>query len=163
MLKPHHRSSVPISLLLHPVDEVVNLFQHVHIYSDHRFSYAKQKGYEGIVSKGGIESILRREVPPAANMFGNPYILSIQNPDTDRQHSKSRWIVQGHQDQQTHNISNNSPVLMHLSLRPIIAMAVTYFDFQLFSRDVEQAYFQSQPLDRTVYTTPPTEANRSDE
>ena len=148
-------------MLLNPVDEVVNFIPHVHNSNDHRFNINKQKEYEGIVSKRGIEYILRYEYH--ANIVGNRYVLRIKDPDTDRQRYKARYIVQGHQDEQKHNISNNSPVLMRLPLRLIIAMAVIYLDCKLFTRDVEQAYFQGKTLDRPVHTTLPLVANISDE
>lgn len=52
---------------------------------------------------------------------------------------------------------------MQLSLRVITSMSVNYFDFKLFTRDVNQYYFQSEPLYHPFYKTPPPEENLSDE
>lgn len=48
--------------------------------------------------------------------------------------------------------------MMKMIYRLILAMASTFFYSSIWTRDVEQAYMQSEKLKRDVFTTPPPEA-----
>lgn len=50
-------------------------------------------------------------------------------------------------------------MLMRMSLRIILSLTVTFFSCKLLLRDVEQAFMQSKPLPRNVFTEAPREAN----
>lgn len=129
--------------------------------NDPRFTTAKQAEYDGIVAKGGVKPVLRSELPRTPNFIGNRYVLGIKEPGTDYQRFKARWILQGHTDMERFNIASNSPMLMRMMLRVLVSFAVIFFQAEFWTRDVEQAYFQSQPLNRDVYTEPPPEAKLS--
>lgn len=165
MLKPYTRPNLPISDLLNPADDQLAMQAHlsetVYDERDPRFKQSRQKEYDGIVAKGGVRLVMRRDVPAAANFVGNRFVLTIKDPGTKDSVYKARWIMQGHQDKYRHSISNNSPMLMRMMFRVTLSLAATYFNCHVWTRDVEQAYMQSEPLKRDVFTEPPPEANIS--
>ena len=93
--------------------------------------------------------------------LGNRYVLVIKYPNTMQRRLKAGCSVQGHQDKKINISAKNSPVLMHMSLRLVIASSVTYFDFVLFIRDIEQACFQGKKFGGPVYMHQPPEAKLS--
>lgn len=104
----------------------------------------------------------KSDVPVDAKLVGNRFSLAIKDLGTAFEKLKARWIVQGHQDKQKQNISNNAPALMRFSLLLAVEISVIYFDCALFTRDIEQAHIQSKPLSRPVYTYAPPQANLPD-
>ena len=166
MLKPYTRPRLPIQDFLNPTDEPANihanLVETVDDENDVRFKASRKKEYDGIVSKGGVKAIPRTELPDNANLIGNRFVLTIKEPGTPNPVYKARWILQGHQDHFRHSIANDSPMLMRLTFRVILSLAVVFFNCTLWTRDVEQAYMQSKPLQRDVFTKPPPEANLSE-
>ena len=166
MLKPYKRPHLPIEDLLNPVDDNDNSL-HTHLAEivrnerDPRFKGSRQIEYDGIVAKGGVKPIYRTELPKTANMIGNRFVLTIKEPGTTNPIYKARWILQRHQDRYRYSIANDSPMLMRLMFRVIISLSVIMFSCTLWTRDVEQAYMQSNPLQRDVFTEAPPEANLS--
>lgn len=167
MLKQYTRPYLAIKDLLNPTDDSknvthrtvsLNLVEMVREEDDERFVESRQKEYDGIVAKGGVKVVNRADLPSDANFVGNRFVLCIKDPGTPDQRFKARWILQGHQDKQRHNIANDSPMLMRMSFRIILSLAATLFDCNVWTRDVEQAYMQSKPLERDVFTEPPREA-----
>ena len=163
MLKPYTRPCLPIRDLLNPTDEPANI--HANLFetgddeNDVRFRASRKKEYDGIVSKGGVEAIPRTELPDNVNLIRNRFVLTIKEPGTSNPVYKALWILQGHQDRFRHSIANDSTMLMRLTFRVILSLAVVFFNCTLWTRDVEQAYMQSKPLQRDVFTKPPPEAN----
>lgn len=169
MIKPYTRPNLPISHLLNPTDNSentedpihANISEVVHDENDPRFAKSRQKEYDGIVQKGGVEPIERDKLPRDANFIGNRFVLTIKNPGSSEPIYKARWILQGHQDRYRYSIANDSPMLMRLMFRVVLSIAAIYFKCHLWTRDVEQAYMQSKPLERDVFTEPPPEAQLS--
>lgn len=168
MLKPYTRPNLPIRDLLNPADAAeiqstthANLSEIVHDPDDPRFKESRKKEYDGIVAKGGVKPFARADLPEDANFVGNRFVLTIKEPGSNKPTYKARWVLQGHHDRYRHSIANDSPMLMRLTFRIIIALAVIMFNGNLWTRDVEQAYMQSNPLGRDVFTEPPGEANLS--
>lgn len=167
MLKPYTRPYLPVKDLLNPVDDDstitpnelnANLVEMVHDENDERFIESRQKEYDGIVAKGGVKVVNRSDLPANANFVGNRYVLTIKNPNTIEELFKARWVLLGHHDKLRHLIANDSPMLMRMSLRIILSLAVIFFACMLWLRDVEQAFMQSKPLTRSVFTEAPREA-----
>lgn len=71
---------------------------------------------------------------------------------------RARWILLGHRDKYRHKIANDSPKLMRIMYRAILAVATTFFKNSIWTRDVEKACMQSGKLKRNVFTTAPPEA-----
>lgn len=127
--------------------------------NDPRFIEAQQREYDGILAKGGVKPVLRTHIPPNANFVGNRFVNVIKDYGSAFERYKSRWILQGHKDREKEFIVNEAPVLMRFSLRILLFLSVSYFDYVIWTRDAEQAYFQYKPLSRALYTTPPKEAH----
>lgn len=166
MVKTYQRPTIPITDLLNPTDQPSNtldihLIEVIHDELDPRFTQSRQEEYDGILAKGGVKVVDANSIPPNSNIIGNRYVLTIKNPGTDVEKFKARWILQGHHDQYRNRIANDSPVLMRMMYKVIISISTTLFQCTLWTRDVEQAYMQSKPLNRDVYTVPPREANLS--
>lgn len=87
MLKPYTRPNIPIKDLLNPTDDpelqqqtTVHLSEVVHDEYDSCFIKSLYNEYEGIVAKGGVEPVLRSELPDDAKFIGNRFVLPIKNP-----------------------------------------------------------------------------------
>lgn len=167
-VKPYNaHTRAPVHCLLNPEPPSydANTYSATHITVvidnpyDERFDEAKKREVHGILTKGGFEIVKPQDVPRNANIISNRYVLAIKDPGTDSERLKARLILQGHRDQERNNIANDAPVLMRYSIRIIISLSVNEFDCKMLTRDVEQAYIQSLPLPRPVYTPAPKEAN----
>jgi hypothetical protein len=167
MIKPYQRPNMAIKDILNPTDDEqraisTNLAEMIHDEDDPRFTESRQIEYDGIVTKGGVQPIDVNELPPDANLVGIRFVLCIKDPGTASQRFKARWILQGHHDRYRHIIANESPMLMRMMSRITVSLAATLFDSVLWTRDVEQAYMQSNHLQRDIFTTPPREAKLPD-
>ena len=141
----------------------MNLVTVIKDNSDPSFKEAKQREYDGILSKGGFKPVRRDNLSDNANFIGNRYVLTIKDPGTAHERFKARLVLQGHQDFERHKISSNSPIFMKIMLRVIVSFFTVFFKSRFWTRDVEQAYFQSKPLSRDVFTEATPEANLSTE
>ncbi len=55
---------------------------------------------------------------------------------------KSRLVIQGHRDPEKHRVVNEAPTILRSSVRLLIALGIS-LDYKLCSRDVKQAFVQS--------------------
>lgn len=169
MLKPYTIPYLWIKYLLNAVDDASNTFQNelnanlvemVHDENEERFIESRKKGYGGI-AEGGEKVVNRADLPKDENFVGNQYVLTIKNHYTVDEHYKAQWVLLCQNDKLRHLIANDSPMLMRMSLRIILFLAVMFFACMLWLGDVEQAFIQSKPLTRSVYTEAPIEAKLS--
>lgn len=164
MLKPYTRPYLPIKDLLNLTTTEDNslfiyLAQIIQDQFDPRFKISRQQEFDGVLKKGGVIPFDRSKLPCNPNIIVNRFILTIKDLGTESERFKARWKLMGHTDQLLHEIANNFPMLMRITFRIILCCLIIYFIMVLWIRDVEQAYLQSLPLTRDIFTEAPPEAN----
>lgn len=120
---------------------------------------ADKRNFMEFVARGGAKPISRNALPKNANFIDNQFVLTLQEPGTKSPRYKARWILHGHQDSYRLIIANDSPMMIRMMFRVIVSLAVIFFNCNVWTRDVEQAYMQTKLLQRDLFTEPPTEAN----
>ena len=78
-------------------------------------------------------------------------LLALKHFNTCREKKKARLVALGHRDKLKDYILSGSPTLMRYSMRILLCLASCY-DLIVYSRDVKQAYLQSDtPFQRDVF------------
>lgn len=96
----------------------------------------------GLLKNKALKKARASTAPKDANVMGSRLVLSVKHYGTDRERKKARLVAQGHKDVKKNVIVNDSPTLMKLGMRLVVFLA-SAFDLILCSRDVKQAYLQS--------------------
>lgn len=96
--------------------------------------------------------------------MGGRFVLIIKDKRSSEQKYKAQFVVQGHNDSKKNILVQASTNIRQHTIRMINAMAAID-DFNLWSKDVSQAYIQSRSdLRRDVYIRPKQGFNlKSDE
>ena len=72
--------------------------------------------------------------------------------------TKARLCVRGDQELDVESIATDSPTVAKLNIRIILMAASRRKDWSLNGNDVQSAFLQSAPIERTVYVNPPRES-----
>lgn len=169
MLKLYSRPYLPIKDLLKSFDYTCNvsrnelrenLVEMVYEENHKHFIESRQKENDGTVAKGGARVVNRSNVLKSANFVGTVYVVTIKNPKTSKIYSKRDGYYPNTMKYR-HFIANNSPMLMHMSLKINISLAIILFDCTLWLREVKKAFMQSKLLTRSVFAKAPHEAKLS--
>lgn len=121
-----------------------------------RFEQSRMKELKGLIEKGVFLPVPKSE---AANhrLFGTRFVDIVKHPGTPQAYEKSRLVVQGYNDD-ADGLLTHSPTVQRSSQRLLLALAPSFPDWTIASRDVKQAYTQSkQPLSRPIFVKPPKE------
>jgi len=122
---------------------------------DTRFDDAKLKEVTQLLEKGTYAIVCSAEVPEDAVVLNSRFVLVIKNPGTKEEIYKARFVILGHMDPDKGRVVNEAPTVRAASVRTIVAMA-TLFQFDMWTRDVSQAFVQSKDsLKRQVYIRVP--------
>lgn len=79
----------------------------------------------------------------------------IKKDDNGKETFKTRLGIQGHKDPEKKSVVTEAPTVLRSSIRLILTLSAIY-DFELWTRDVKQAFVQSAfPLDRMLFIKPP--------
>lgn len=81
------------------------------------------------------------------------FLLAINQPGTDIEKYKARFIVQGHTEKETQYTIHISKTVRHKNIKFLISIAVIY-KLKVWNKDVNQAYIQAHDLERDVYVIP---------
>lgn len=126
---------------------------------DPRFNDAKKKELQELVNKGTYEFVREEDIPHNPTILQSRFVLAIKNFSESDQYFKARLVILGHIDPDKPRIVNEAPTVLRSSIRMIVALAAS-FGFKLWSRDISQAFIQSdEPLHRTVFVRPPKGEN----
>lgn len=123
----------------------------VHVESRKRFIENRQKEYDYSVAKGGTKVGNHSGLSENANFVGKHYVLTIKNPNTVKELFKARWVFLGHQDELWPLISNESPMLLHMSLSIILSLVAVFFLSMLWLLDLKKSFMQLRQLTRSVF------------
>lgn len=109
-------------------------------------------------AEGSILPFNRSDLPPSANIIGNRFILCIKDAGSQSKRFEARWVLHGHCDTLRPKIANISLMLMRMTFRIILTLAVTSFELRIWLWNVEQAYMQAKKLNRDLFNEPPPKA-----
>ena len=119
------------------------------------FKGAIKDEIDGLFGEGTFEKTAESEISDDANIMGSRFVLTIKNIGTETERKKARLVAQGHKDNKKDVIVNDCPTLMKFSFRLILFLTSLY-SLKLCSRDVRQAYLQSESnSQREVHIKPP--------
>ncbi len=94
-------------------------------------------------------------MPHDATILQSRFVLTIKNFENPDEYFKARLVILGHIDPEKPRVVKEAPTVLKSSIRLAIAL-IAGKGFQIWSRDISQAFLQSEdPLRRTVYIRPP--------
>lgn len=126
------------------------------------FSVSRRKELDGLLERGVFEFINVNDIPTGARIFKSRFVDQIKNAGTANAFEKSRLVVQAYNDSDKKKVLTQSPTIQRASQRLLLCLAI-YKDFNVFTRDISQAYTQSKSkLVRDFYVHPPAELNLPD-
>lgn len=97
----------------------------------------------GLFAKGAFEKALVKDLPGGANALKSKLILAAKNAGASKERKKARLAAMARKDQMKEHIVNDSPILMKRAMR-LVLFITSCLGLQLCSRDVKQAYLQSE-------------------
>ena len=120
------------------------------------FRKSREKEILGLLDKGVFEPVPVTEAK-GHRIFGSRFVDEIKNIGTTSAYPKSRLVVQGHNDKD-HGYLTHAPTVQRSSQRLLLALTSILPDWNIYLRDITQAYTQSlSTLSRNIYVKPVTE------
>lgn len=104
-----------------------------------------------LIKRGTFKVILKKEVPPDANILPGRFVLALKSTVVGTVKHKARFLIGGHRDKLKFYMVHSSQTLQPASIRLLLALE-TFFGFEIWTADVTQAYLQSTiPLSRDLF------------
>ncbi len=126
---------------------------------DTRFLESSHAEIEGLIDRGTYVAVNENNLPPGANIMRSRGIHSIKKDSEENEKCKARLVILGHLDPENGRVVNEAPTILRSSTRIILTLASS-LDLRIRSRDVKQAFIQSEdPLHRELYVKPPKRPN----
>ena len=123
--------------------------------SDPRFYESSREEAQGLLDRGTYVVVSEEDVPPGSTIPRSRVIHPIKKDLNSKEKFKTRLVIQGHLDPEKRRVVNEAPTILRSSSRIILSIAES-LEFQLWSRDVKQAFLQSEDkLQRDLYIKPP--------
>ena len=127
------------------------------------FEESRTKEIRGLLKRGTFQIVHRDSVPNGERIYGTKWVDVIKQVD-GKSVPKSRLVAQNYCDEGALEISTRSPTISRTGQRLVLATAAQNADHVLYSRDIIQAYLQSQSeLERSIFLKPPMELNLDDD
>ena len=121
------------------------------------FKDARHTELTGLIENGTFTPIPRQSIPTGTRIFGSRFIDEIKRAGTGMR-KKSMLVAQNYQDVGSTRIATKAPTVNRFSQRILLALAPSFDNMQVFTRDITQAYVQSTTyLERPVYISAPKE------
>eukprot|EP00171_Calliarthron_tuberculosum_P004960 IDg4960t1 len=120
------------------------------------FAASRQKECLGLLENGVFDFV------PASNakghrVFRSRFVDEVRLAGTSDEFTKSRLVVQAFNDKR-HGYLTYAPTVQRSSQRSLLSAACSFPYFQVFTRDISQAYTQSDTLvQRDIFVVPPAE------
>lgn len=123
------------------------------------FANSRLTELNGLLERGVFEFIEFDDIPSHAHIFKSRFVDRLKNEGTANAFEKSRLVVQAFNDNGKKNILTQSPTIQRVSQRLLLCLAL-YKNFEIFTRDISQAYTQSKnKIMRDIFIHPPIELN----
>lgn len=118
------------------------------------FTESRHKKINGLLKKDAFEVVAISDVPSGMRIFNSRFVDEIKN-DTAIAFEKSRLVVQAYNDHGKDAILTQSPTIQQMSQRLILSLAACMQQYDLYLRDISQAYIQSTThLNREFFVRP---------
>ena len=126
---------------------------------DPRFLKSSRAEIRVVLERRSYVAFNRKDIPNRATNLNSRVQHSIKtNPDGSDKF-KTRLMIQGHKEPYKGSVVSEAPTTLRSSIRLILTLNAT-FRFNIWSRDVKQAFLQSDfPLSRDLYIKPPNKPN----
>ena len=121
-----------------------------------RFEEARNMEIQGLLARGTFVIVPSADAV-GHRVYGGRFVDEVKNAGTLQAYEKSRFVVQAYNDRD-HGLLTHAPTVHRASQRLCVALCAQDPSFRLFSRDVSQAYLQSETtIQRPIYVRPPPE------
>jgi hypothetical protein len=129
-----------------------------------RFAEPRRRDLEGLLSRGVFELRNRTDfVVEGDRIFKTRYVDTVKNAGTKEQYDKLRLFICAFKDAGKDEIMTRTPTVSRASTRLMLSIAASHPDKILKSRDLDQAYTQSETLfSRKVLCEVPEELGLDD-
>lgn len=123
------------------------------------FEKSRRQELDGLIKNGTFIPVDKKDIPEGARVFGSRFIDEIKRAGQG-QRRKSRLVAQNYSDEAATTIATRAPTVQRSSQRLLLSLAISVDGMTAFSRDITQAYIQSdRNLERDVFIKAPSELN----
>ena len=127
----------------------------------HEFTQSRLKELTSLLSRGVFKIVKKDTVPVSERIYGTKWVDTMKTVDGNT-FPKSRLVAQNYNDEGAAEINTKSPTISRTGQRIVLATAALSPKHELYTRDITQAYVQSESeLERPVYLYPPAEMHLS--
>lgn len=97
---------------------------------------------KGLIDKGTLMVVDRKEVGKNANILGGRLVLDIKGVEKAQTDYKTRFVVQGHDDRYKKMLVNKASTTSQQSIRVLVTINAV-FGYEIWAKDVSQDYLQA--------------------
>ncbi|KAI1003445.1 hypothetical protein K3495_g4764 [Podosphaera aphanis] len=122
------------------------------------FEDPRRKELNGLLESDVFEIVQRKDIPLGTRIFGSCFVDTIKHEGTPNAFEKSRLVVQAYGDTDKKQILTQAQTIQRVSQRLILCIAQIFPIYEIYVRDISQAYTQSQTqLVRKIFINAPSE------
>ena len=106
------------------------------------FTESRRNEINGLLEKSAFEVVVISDILIGMRIFNSRFVDEIKNKGTATAFEKSRLVVQAYNDHGKEEILTQSPNIQRMSQQLILALATCMQKYDLYLRDISQAYVQ---------------------
>ena len=130
----------------------------------HTFIESRKSEIDGLLMLETFNIVKRVNVPKGSRIYGSRWVDILKADVDGTVTEKSRLVAQNYRDRGATTIATKSPTIKRMGQRIALSLAPMMPTHRSYTRDISQAYLQSQSkLGRRVYPNPPPEMGLADD
>lgn len=123
-----------------------------------QFSASRNIEFNGLIERG-VFTLVPESMANGLRIYGSRFVDQVKNEGKPSAYNKSRLVVQAYGDH-NHGLLTHAPTVQRVSQRLLLIICAMDNNLTLFTRDISQAYVQSETrTQRPIFVRPPSQLN----